>query len=266
MERIYRMHDLINASRARGECPVTFICGPCDAGKSTISKIILSKDVAAGYTPIFVDLDCGQNSISLPGAISAVVIDRPSSVTEGITIPERVISYEVGDISFPGHVISFATQLTYKLSRTLYSLMTKDEKCTEELVLFSLSIHFAFILVLRSGIVINTCGYVTDNGFTMLKRTIECFFPSVICVAGDEALMETLRSQLRPIPNSLWYFVPAPSSTNVTNINIRIQFTFYSHRLNRNRKLRGGATEPTPLRPILQSVKKPLSRCPQSFL
>lgn len=128
MERIYRMHDLINASRARGECPVTFICGPCDAGKSTISKILLSKDVAAGYTPIFVDLDCGQNSISLPGAISAVVIDRPSSVTEGLTIPEKIISYEVGDISFPAHVISFVTQLTYKLSRTLYSLISKDDK------------------------------------------------------------------------------------------------------------------------------------------
>lgn len=72
--------------------------------------------------------------------------------------------------------------------------------------------------MLRSGIVINTCGFVTDEGFTMLKRTIECFFPSVICVAGDEGLMESLRSQLMPIPNSLWYFVPAPS-TNVHRTN-----------------------------------------------
>lgn len=129
MGLIYDLYDRIHAEREKGGIPVTLVCGPCDSGKSTISKIIISKGVAAGFTPIFVDLDCGQNSISLPSTISAVVIDSPPSVTEGLAISNKVVSYELGTISSPRRAIPLTIQLFRKLSRVVYSLISNDEKC-----------------------------------------------------------------------------------------------------------------------------------------
>lgn len=52
--------------------PVTMIVGPVDVGKSTLCRILLNYAVrmgGQGRRPIFVDLDVGQGSISVPGTI-----------------------------------------------------------------------------------------------------------------------------------------------------------------------------------------------------
>ena len=43
-----------------------------DVGKSTLCKILLNYAVrAGGWAPTFVDMDCGQGSITVPGSIAA---------------------------------------------------------------------------------------------------------------------------------------------------------------------------------------------------
>lgn len=49
--------------------PITMIVGPTDVGKSTLCKILLNYAVRMGRRPIYVDLDVGQGSISIPGTI-----------------------------------------------------------------------------------------------------------------------------------------------------------------------------------------------------
>lgn len=45
------------------------IVGPTDVGKSTLCRILLNYAVRLGRRPIYVDLDVGQGSISIPGTI-----------------------------------------------------------------------------------------------------------------------------------------------------------------------------------------------------
>jgi polyribonucleotide 5'-hydroxyl-kinase len=47
--------------------PRVLIVGPDDVGKSTLSRMLLNWAVRVGRLPILVDLDVGQNCISLPG-------------------------------------------------------------------------------------------------------------------------------------------------------------------------------------------------------
>lgn len=49
--------------------PVTMVVGPGDVGKSTLVRILLNYAVRMGRRPIYVDLDVGQGSISVPGTI-----------------------------------------------------------------------------------------------------------------------------------------------------------------------------------------------------
>lgn len=57
--------------------------------------MLLNWAVRGGRLPIFVDLDVSQNSISLPGTISAVVVERTSAVEEGFNIDAQ-IAYHFG--------------------------------------------------------------------------------------------------------------------------------------------------------------------------
>ena len=72
------------------------IVGPDDVGKSTLCKMLLNWAVRVGRSPIFVDLDVSQNAISLPGTISALVVERTASIEEG---------YNLGLIFFYNHII-----------------------------------------------------------------------------------------------------------------------------------------------------------------
>jgi polyribonucleotide 5'-hydroxyl-kinase len=53
--------------------------------------MLLNWAVRAGRLPIYVDLDVSQNSISLPGTISALAIERTALVDEGFNIDAQIV-------------------------------------------------------------------------------------------------------------------------------------------------------------------------------
>lgn len=57
------------AELSGGRGPITMIVGPCDVGKSTVTRILLNYAVRMRRRPILVDLDVGQGQISVPGTI-----------------------------------------------------------------------------------------------------------------------------------------------------------------------------------------------------
>lgn len=61
------------------------IVGGTDQGKSTFSQILTAYAVRLDRNPIFIDLDVGQSSISIPGTISAVPLDK-SCLSVEVTI------------------------------------------------------------------------------------------------------------------------------------------------------------------------------------
>ena len=47
--------------------PILMTVGPRDVGKSTLCQLLLNYGVRCQRRPIYVDLDVGQGSISVPG-------------------------------------------------------------------------------------------------------------------------------------------------------------------------------------------------------
>ena len=70
------IRDIALANGDRG--PRVIVVGPKDHGKSTTCKILASYAARLDRTPIFVDLDVGQGSLSIPGCVCAVPLEKSS--------------------------------------------------------------------------------------------------------------------------------------------------------------------------------------------
>ena len=57
-----------------------------------------------GRSPVFVDLDVGQGSISVPGSIGAVLVERPAIIEEGGFAETAPLVYHYGHTT-PGKFI-----------------------------------------------------------------------------------------------------------------------------------------------------------------
>ena len=60
-----------------------------------------------GRRPVFVDLDVGQGSISVPGSIGAVLVERPANIEEGGFAESAPLVYHYGHTTpgkIPGYI------------------------------------------------------------------------------------------------------------------------------------------------------------------
>lgn len=67
--------------------PRVLIAGPTDSGKTTLSKILLNYAARKGRECLFVDLDIGQGSISVPGMLAAISVSEP--IPPGVRIEKK---------------------------------------------------------------------------------------------------------------------------------------------------------------------------------
>lgn len=74
--QLQRRRELAVAKRSSG--PRVLVAGPVDAGKSTLTQILLNYALRLGEKPTFVDLDVGQGGLSVPGTIAASPLDMNS--------------------------------------------------------------------------------------------------------------------------------------------------------------------------------------------
>ena len=98
MTQYINIHDVLQGQRdackanamkkADGEdstpAPRVMLAGPTDSGKSTICKILTNYAVRCGSSPLFVDLDVGQGSLTVPGCVAACGAEHPVDVEEAV--------------------------------------------------------------------------------------------------------------------------------------------------------------------------------------
>ncbi|KAL7631662.1 UNVERIFIED_CONTAM: hypothetical protein RMT77_018031 [Armadillidium vulgare] len=157
--------------------PVTMIVGPSDVGKTTLCKILLNYAVRQGRRPIYVDLDVGQGDISICGTMGAVLVERTASVEEGFSQEAPLV------FSF-GHT-------TPRTNHTLYNILVSR---------MAVIVHEKMACIRKvaaSGVVINTCGWVKDEGYKSLTHVAQAFEVDVIIVLDQERLYNEL---VRDIP------------------------------------------------------------------
>ena len=83
--------------------PRVFIAGNAQSGKSSIAKTLVNYSIKLGWSPILVDLDVTQNSITAPGCLSAALVENVlTGQTDDLTF--KAINYFHG-ASTPGNFI-----------------------------------------------------------------------------------------------------------------------------------------------------------------
>ncbi|KAH1041853.1 hypothetical protein GYH30_024266 [Glycine max] len=98
------LHVVLDGRRSRAKAsppddsgssqgPRVIVVGPTDSGKSTLSRMLLSRAVKQGWKPTFVDLDIGQGSITIPKCIAATPIEMSIDLVEGIPLEMPLVYY-----------------------------------------------------------------------------------------------------------------------------------------------------------------------------
>uniref|UniRef100_A0A0D6R4E5 Protein CLP1 homolog n=1 Tax=Araucaria cunninghamii TaxID=56994 RepID=A0A0D6R4E5_ARACU len=172
-----RAKEASMSSPSGSEGPRVIVVGPTDSGKSSLSRMLLSWAARLSWKPTFVDLDIGQGSISIPGAIAATPIEMPIDPVEGIPL-EMPIVYFYGH-NQPG------------VNPGLYKVLVKELART-------LDLQFSGNAESRAaGMVINTMGWVEGLGYELLLHAIDTFNADVVLVLGQEKLYSMLKDMLK---------------------------------------------------------------------
>lgn len=177
MVQYLNTHSAIEQMRVKADergtrGPITLIVGPTDVGKSTLCKILLNYAVRLGHRPIFSDLDVGQGSISIPGTLCSLLIERPASIEEGFS--------QIAPLVFHfGHKAPDFNNELYKICVSRLAEVTlerlKEDKRT-----------------MSSGVIINTCGWVKGQGYQHLLHATKAFKVGIILVLDQERLYNEL--------------------------------------------------------------------------
>lgn len=152
--------------------PIAMVVGPVDVGKSTVCKIFLNYAVKQGRTPLFVDLDVGQGSISLPGTIGAFLVERIAHVEDGF-VQQTPLVYQYGHISPSDNDAYYKLLITKLAAENIKRLQTNKK-------------------IKSSGIIINTCGWVKGGGYKHILHAANKFQVAAIFVLDQERLYNEL--------------------------------------------------------------------------
>ncbi|CAG7838440.1 unnamed protein product [Allacma fusca] len=157
--------------------PIVLVVGAQDVGKTTLCRIIINYAVRLGRRPIYVDLDVGQGSISVPGTIGAMLIERPASIEDNGFVQQAPLAYFLGHKS-PQNNIPLYNTLISKLAEVVHERMESNRKAKS------------------SGVIINTCGWVKADGYKSITHIAQAFEVDVVLVLDQERLYNDLSRDL----------------------------------------------------------------------
>lgn len=142
-------------------------------GKSTTSRTLAAYAARLDRMPLYVDLDCGQGSVNVPGSIAVTQIDKSSiNIEEGFNHSMPLI-YFYGHAS-PRDNIDLYQSYVDILAANVKSRMDNDSDAK------------------ASGIIINTCGWVEGAGYDVILHIMKAFNVDVILVMNHDKLYSSL--------------------------------------------------------------------------
>lgn len=176
-----------NGSGARHQGPRVMIVGPPESGKSSLCKTLVAYAVKVGRTPLWVDLDPNDNAISIPGTLAvapmtSAAVTVESYATCGIppnTVPPLVM-WHGGSKTLNGDL--FRAQVD-RLAVSINTRLQEDE------------------LARSSGIIVNTNGWIQEEGFKLLLHAAEALEISVILIMGHDRLYSMMTNHYSKQPD-----------------------------------------------------------------
>ncbi|XP_054707176.1 protein CLP1 homolog [Uloborus diversus] len=163
----------VKAEKDDGKGPVVMICGPSDVGKTTLCRILLNYAVRLNRRPVFADLDVELSSISIPGTVAALPVERVADVEEGFSSTAPLV-FHYGHKT-PGHNIVLYNTLVSRLAEIILARASEGNRRAG-----------------ISGCIINTGGWVKGDGYQAIKHAALAFEVDVILVIDQERLFNEL--------------------------------------------------------------------------
>ncbi|CAD6209063.1 GSCOCG00003707001-RA-CDS [Cotesia congregata] len=161
-------------SNVRG--PIVMIVGPKNVGKSTLCRILLNYAVRSGRSPILVDLDVDQGQVTIPGNIGALTVQRFADVVEGFS-KKGSLALHFGHKTPESNPALYNLQVS-RLADICFDRMKEKKKDN------------------ISGIIINTCGWVPDEGHKLLVHAAGAFEVDAVLVLDKDRLRSDLKASL----------------------------------------------------------------------
>jgi len=165
--------------------PITMIVGPTDCGKSTLAKLLLNYASRMERKPIYVDLDVGQGSISVPGTIGAVLVERVASIEDGGFSEAAPLVYNYGHKTPGANPVLYNKQVS-RLADVVRGRTSASRKARD------------------SGLIINTCGWVRGEGYNQIKHIAMAFEADVILVLDQERVYNELVRDMPSFVKVVW--------------------------------------------------------------
>ncbi|KAI1292307.1 Protein CLP1 -like protein [Halotydeus destructor] len=179
------------ASGSNKKGPSVMICGPPDVGKSTLCRLLLNYAARDSRTPLFADVDIAQGAIGIPGVLGLIVVQVPAIANGGFS-QKSPFMFNLGTVNQEDNMGLYETLI----NRLAVAAEVKSDQDAK---------------VRSSGLIINTCGWVSGETFTALVDTARAFKVDLIVVLEQEQLLRDLAKEL---PNSV-RLVLAPKSSGV---------------------------------------------------
>ncbi|CAJ1957849.1 unnamed protein product [Cylindrotheca closterium] len=165
--------------------PRVMVVGPAESGKTSLCKTLVAYATKVGRTPLWVDLDPVDNSISVSGSLSVAPMIASAVTVESYAtcgIPPNTVHplamYHGSNSKI--HPDLFRAQVD-RLAENINQRLAQDENARS------------------SGIIVNTNGWIQDDGYKLLMHVAEAMDISVILILGHDRLYSMMNSHYKKI-------------------------------------------------------------------
>lgn len=181
MQSYLNIHETLEGKRraaadAKTQGPRVLIAGPTDAGKSTLSKILINYAVRCGWAPTLIDLDIGQGSVTVPGCIAATSIEAPIDVEDGPPVDAPLVYY--CGLTSPSENSNLYRHLVERMAAVLEARATSDSNSA-------------------AGMFMNSMGWIEDLGYELLVHSAKALHVDVILVLSSDRLASQLSNEFK---------------------------------------------------------------------
>jgi polyribonucleotide 5'-hydroxyl-kinase len=164
--------------------PRVMIVGPPESGKSSLTKTLIAYATKLGRTPLWVDLDPIDNALSVPGTLAvapmtATAVTVESYATGNGLPPTGVHPLVVWHSSNSQlHPDLFRAQVD-RLAQNISTRLKEDDNASS------------------AGIIVNTNGWIQDEGYPLLLHAAEALEISIILILGHDRLYSMMTNHYK---------------------------------------------------------------------